>query len=530
IHAILMAPVDLLYNGGIGTYVKSSEETHQQVGDRANDAVRVNGSELRCKVVGEGGNLGFTQLGRIEFARKGGRIHTDAIDNSAGVDCSDHEVNIKILLGIVVRDGEMTEKQRNKLLAEMTDEVGLLVLEDNYYQTQALSVAGREAAALIDAEARLIRWLERAGRLNRPLEFLPSEEAIAERKAAGAGLTSPERAVLLAYSKMWLYDELLVSDLPDDPLVGGLLADYFPVPLRERHAEAMQRHPLRREILATHLTNMLVNRIGATFVHHLMEETDARPADIVRACMLARDVFGLTALWQAIDALDNRVADAVQARMFGALGRLLERATLWFIRYLRGGGTVDAGATRFVEAARWLTPQLPSLLPEEAASALATRLRELGEAGVDDALAMPVAASDIAAAALDIAEVAANCGRSLDAVAGVYFALDTHMNFGWLRERALALPADTHWDLLARTTTLEDLGRLKRALTTSVLGSAPALDNAEALIETWRTTRRTALDRYAQMLADQRASGTSGVAGLSMLSVAVREIGLLERG
>ncbi|MGO4302514.1 NAD-glutamate dehydrogenase [Cupriavidus sp. RAF12] len=530
IHAILMAPVDLLYNGGIGTYVKSSAETHQQVGDRANDAVRVNGSELRCKVVGEGGNLGFTQLGRIEFARNGGRIYTDAIDNSAGVDCSDHEVNIKILLGIVVADGEMTMKQRNKLLAEMTDEVGLLVLQDNYYQTQALSVAGREAPTLVDPEARLIRWLERAGRLNRPLEFLPAEEEIAERKALGAGLTSPERAVLLAYSKMWLYDELLASDVPEDPLVNGLLADYFPQPLRQRHAETMQRHPLRREILATHLTNMLVNRIGATFVHHLMEETDGRPADIVRACLLARDVFGLTALWERIDALDNRVEDAVQARMFGALGRLLERATLWFVRYLRGGGKVEPGATRFVEAAQWLTPQLSTLLPPDAAQAMAERAMTLNEAGVDEDLALRVAASDIAAAALDIAEVAAICDRSLAAVAGVYFALDTELNFGWLRERAFSLPADTHWDLLARTTTLEDLGRLKRALTTSVLGQSRDMDDAQALIEGWRGSRQVALDRYAQMLTDQRASGASGAAGLSMLSVAVREIGLLERG
>ncbi|WP_066738511.1 NAD-glutamate dehydrogenase [Cupriavidus sp. D384] len=528
-HAILTAPVDLLYNGGIGTYVKASTETHLQAGDRSNDAIRVNGSELRCKVVGEGGNLGFTQLGRIEFARNGGRINTDAIDNSAGVDCSDHEVNIKILLGLVVADGEMTEKQRNKLLAEMTDEVGLLVLEDNYYQTQALSVAGREAPTLVDAEGRLIRWLERAGRLNRPLEFLPSDTDIAERKSLGQGLTSPERAVLLAYSKMWLYDELLVSDLPEDALVAGLLVDYFPRPLQQQHAAAMQRHPLRREILATHLTNMLVNRIGATFVHRLMEETDARPADIVRACLLARDVFGLTALWERIDALDNRVDDAIQARMFGALGRLLERATLWFVRYLRGGGTVEPGATRFMEAAQWLTPQLATLLPPETSQTMADAALSLTEAGVDDDLALRVAASDTAAAALDIAEVAASCHRSLAAVAAVYFALDTELNFGWLRERALSLPADTHWDLLARTTTLEDLGRLKRALTTSVLAQAQDSDDAAAMIHGWRGSRQVALDRYAQMLTDQRASGVSGVAALSMLSVAVREIGLLDR-
>ncbi|WP_454751783.1 NAD-glutamate dehydrogenase [Cupriavidus necator] len=526
IHAILMAPVDLLYNGGIGTYVKSSQETHLQAGDRTNDAVRVNGSELRCKVVGEGGNLGFTQLGRIEYARKGGRINTDAIDNSAGVDCSDHEVNIKILLGLVVADGEMTEKQRNKLLAEMTDEVGLLVLQDNYYQTQALSVAGRSTVPLLDGEARLVRWLERAGRLNRALEFLPSDEEIAERKLAGEGLTSPERAVLLAYSKMWLYDELLASDVPEDTLVAGLLADYFPVPLRQRYSDAMQRHPLRREILATHLTNLLVNRIGATFVHRIMEETDARPADIVRACLIARDVFNLTALWQEIDALDNRVPDAEQARMFNAVALLLERACLWFIRYLRAGGKAGEDLARFAQAAQWLVPQLQRLLPPADAAALAERAKAFIDVGVGEALAMRVAGSETSAAALDIAEVAAACDRSLDLVAGVYFALDSHLSFSWLRERALALPSDTHWDLLARTTTLEDLGRLKRALTSSVLSQAGALDTPEAMIDAWRASRHGALERFTRMLADQRASGA---AGLSMLSVAVREIGMLER-
>ncbi|MCO4890284.1 NAD-glutamate dehydrogenase [Cupriavidus sp. WGtm5] len=526
IHAILMAPVDLLYNGGIGTYVKSSQETHLQAGDRTNDSVRVNGNELRCKVVGEGGNLGFTQLGRIEFARKGGRINTDAIDNSAGVDCSDHEVNIKILLGLVVADGEMTEKQRNKLLAEMTDEVGLLVLQDNYYQTQALSVAGRSSGALLDGEARLVRWLERAGRLNRALEFLPSDEDIAERKLAGEGLTSPERAVLLAYSKMWLYDELLGSDVPEDALVAGLLADYFPVPLRQRYGEAMQRHPLRREILSTHLTNMLVNRIGATFVHRIMEETDARPADIVRACLIARDVFGLTALWQEIDALDNRVADAEQARMFGSVALLLERACLWFIRYLRSGSSATEDLARFAQAAQWLGPRLPQLLPQADAAALAEHTGALIEAGVGETLAARVAGSEISAAALDIAEVATACERSLDLVAGVYFALDSHLSFSWLRERALALPSDTHWDLLARTTTLEDLGRLKRALTVSVLSQAGDQASPEAMIDAWRASRHGALERFTRMLADQRASGA---AGLSMLSVAVREIGMLER-
>jgi glutamate dehydrogenase len=463
IRAILLADVHLLYNGGVGTYVKSTRETHAQVGDRTNDAVRVNGSELRCKVVAEGGNLGVTQLGRIEYAQHGGRINTDAIDNSAGVDCSDHEVNIKILLGLVVADGEMTEKQRNALLAEMTDEVGLLVLKDNYAQTQELSIANRYVAEMLDAEARLMRWLERAGRLKRKIEFLPSDEEITERQAAKQGLTSPERAVLLAYSKMWLYDELLASDVPEDRLVASMLPEYFPLPLQARYSEPMQRHPLRREILATHLTNALINRVGCTFVHRLMEETDARPSEIVRACIMARDVFDLNEIWRNIDALDNRVSDEVQARMFVDVVRLLEGATLWFLRHLKVS-TEDASlaterVARCREAAQRLAPQLPALLPTGELEEWTERRRVLEEAGVEEVLAAQAASGEIPTAVLDSAEVAASCGRSLEVVASVYFAIGTLLNYGWIAERAMALPASTHWDLLARAAALEELAR-----------------------------------------------------------------------
>lgn len=529
IQAILTAPVDLLYNGGIGTYVKASDESHQQVGDRGNDAVRVNGAALRCKVVGEGGNLGFTQLGRIEYARGGGRIYTDAIDNSAGVDCSDHEVNLKILLGLLVADGEMTEKQRNALLAAMTGEVAALVLQDNYYQTQALSVASRHAAALLDAEGEWMRALERMGRLNRALEFLPQDDEIAARRSAGRGLTSPERAVLLAYTKMWLYDALLESDLPEDEDIASQLALYFPTAIRERHADAMRRHPLRREILSTYLANTLVNRIGITLIHRITEATQAAPADIVRACLAARDVFGLSALWLAVDALDNRVADEMQADMLTALGHLLENAALWFVRRQQGTGATPAAEPRHIEAARWLAPRLPDLLGNGAAAVLHRRQQMLATAGADEQLAMQVASAEFSVAALDLAEVAANCGHALDLVAEVYFALDRELHLGWLRERARMLTVNSHWDLLARTTMLEDLDRLKRALTSSVLrqpGPLPAQQPAEYLLERWRGSRADALKRFASMQADQRASNASD---LSMLSVAVREIGLLER-
>ncbi|MBP0589364.1 NAD-glutamate dehydrogenase [Paraburkholderia sp. LEh10] len=530
VRSILLAPVDLLYNGGIGTYVKASRETHAQVGDKTNDAVRVNGCDLRCKVIAEGGNLGLTQLGRIEFAQHGGRVNTDAIDNSAGVDCSDHEVNIKILLGLVVADGEMTEKQRNALLAEMTEEVGLLVLQDNYYQTQALSIAGRYAADMLDAETRTMRYLERAGRLNRVIEFLPTDDEINERVAAKQGLTSPERAVLLAYSKMWLYDALLDSDVPEDPLATGMLTDYFPKPLRQRFGEPMQHHPLRREILATHLTNALVNRVGCAFVHRMMEETDATPGDIVRACMIARDVFDLNDVWRNIDALDNRVADDVQARMFVEITKLLERAALWFLRHLQAGEVTDGGVTALIarcrDAAQRLAPQLPMLLPAADLEALSERQRVLVDAGVDSELAVRVASGDIPAALLDIAEVAATTERGLELVAGVYFELGTQLNYGWIGERAAALPTSTHWDVMARAAALAELARLKRVLTTSALAEAPEATTAEAVVEAWRARREAALARYAQLLTDLRAAGG---ASLSMLLVVVREMATLER-
>jgi glutamate dehydrogenase len=533
IRAILLAPVDLLYNGGIGTYVKATRETHAQVGDRASDGVRVNGADLRAKVVAEGGNLGLTQLGRIEYAEKGGRINTDAIDNSAGVDCSDHEVNIKILLGLVVADGEMTEKQRNALLADMTDEVARLVLRDNYQQTQALSIAGRYSAELLEAEVRLMRKLERVGRLNRAIEFLPADDEIAERLTARLGLTSPERAVLLAYSKMWLYDELLGSDLPEDALVADMLRDYFPQPLQARFADAAARHPLKREILATHLTNALINRVGCAFVHRLQEETDAKASEIVHACIIARDVFDIDDLWGRIDALDNRVADDIQARMFVEVALLVEHAALWFLRHLQtpararvGVESVSALIERSRRAVERLAPQLDVLLPRGDLDALAERRRSLEEAGVEGDLATRVASGDISAAVLDIADIASTAGKPLELVAGVYFALGTLLNYAFIAERAAALPTHTHWDVLARAAALAEFARLKRALAASALAQAGPHATADAIAQAWRESRAAQLERYERLLADQRASGGTS---LSMLLVLVREMAVLER-
>ncbi|MFC5474720.1 NAD-glutamate dehydrogenase [Paraherbaspirillum soli] len=525
IRAILLAPVDLLYNGGIGTYVKATRETHAQVGDRANDPIRVNGAELNCKVVAEGGNLGCTQFGRIEFAQKGGRICTDAIDNSAGVDCSDHEVNIKIMLGLVVTEGEMTEKQRNKLLAEMTEEVGQQVLADNYYQTQALSVAGRRAASLLEPEARLLRFLERSGRLNRTVEFLPSEEEIAERKAVKQGLTSPERAVLMAYNKMWLYEELLASDLLQAPFIARSLAEYFPQPLRERYPDAMQRHPLAREIIATYLVNTLTNRVGITLVHWLADESGASPADVVRACVIAREVFGFDDIWRDIDALDNLVPDALQAQLFTDVGRLMEHASFWFLHRHGNGETIETTVARFRPAADQLGPQLVTLLAASDAEALKAKQEALMQAGVSAVLARRAASAELIGAVLDIAEVAAATERSLELVAGVYFALDLNLNFGWMRERVAALPADTHWQRLARTALQSDLTTLQRALTANVIKLSPALDQPAAMIDAWQIANRVPLERYRRLLTDFQVGGN---VDLAMLSVAAREMRAIE--
>jgi glutamate dehydrogenase len=521
IGAILKAPVDLLYNGGIGTYVKATGESHAEVGDRANDAVRVNGAELRCKVVAEGGNLGFTQRGRIECALEGIRLNTDAIDNSAGVATSDHEVNIKILLGLAMAEGELTEKQRDKLLVEMTDDIAKLVLRDNYFQTQSLSIARRMSVRLVDAQARFVRFLERAGRLNRAIEYLPSDEDIAERKSAKHGLTAPELAVLLAYSKIWLYDEMLASDLPDDPWVTTAIERYFPAALRRRFAATMARHPLRREIISTHVVNSMVNRVGSTFVHAQMEATGARPADVIRAYLLQREIFDFVPLWHDIEALDNAVSDEVQAEMLIEAGRLTVRATTWFLRSQRLDADIAATIAHFTPGIEALRAELPALLDEGARKPLERRAAKFAGQGVPDALARGIAACDTLFAALDIVEIAAARERQVQTVAGVYFGLAAALELAWLRERIGQLSADGHWQGLAKQAMRDDLSVLQRTLAAQVLASGAEQDAPEALLAAWTRTKGAPLARAQALLAELRTVPTPDQA---MLSVALREL------
>jgi glutamate dehydrogenase len=530
IRAALRAPVDLLWLGGIGTYVKASDETHAEVGDRASDALRVDGRELRARVVGEGANLGVTQRGRVEFAQvggpggKGGRINTDAIDNSAGVDTSDHEVNLKVLLGDVVARGDMTLKQRDALLARMTDEVGDLVLRDNYLQTQAISVAEGDGAAGFDAHVRLIRSLEKAGRLNRAIEFLPDDEEIQRRQAAGIGLTRPELAVLLAYAKLTLYDQLLPSDLPDDAAMVDDLLRYFPTPIREQYREAVMRHRLRREIVATAVTNSMVNRVGATFVNDMAERTGAAPHAVARAYLVARQVFDLRALWSGIEALDNKVAAPVQYRMLRETQRLLDRAVLWFVRQSRGAIDVAAEAGRFAGGIAALDAALDAAIDPPRAAELAALAKTLIGEGVPCDLARRVARLGELAAGLDVVRIAEGAGAPVEGVARVYFGIGARLGLGWLRGVAARVKAETPWQKLAAAAIVEDLLALQADLASRAMTAAGGIERVESVAEAWQSRNKAGLARFDALLAELKAAPAPEIAALAVTGRELRAL------
>ena len=514
IHALLHAPVDLLWNGGIGTYVKAKEERHAEVGDRANDAVRVDAEELRCRVVGEGGNLGFTQRARVAYARGGGRIYMDAIDNSAGVDCSDHEVNIKILLDTIVADGDLTGKQRNAILADMADEVAALVLRDNYEQTQAISSSTAQAASMVEVHERYVRSLEQDGTLNRELEVLPSEEGFDERQAAGGGLTAPEFATLLSHTKIALGQELLASDLPEDPYLSSELERYFPARLGEEFAAQLQRHPLRREIISSRVANDLVNRAGTTFAFRLGDETGAGADDIARAYAVAREVFGLRGLWEEIEALDGHVPAETQTAMLLKARILLERATRWLLRNRRRPIDIAAAASRYAAGAAVLAEALPTLLGHSELEAARAKARGFADVGVPPELAERVAQLEALVPTLDLVEIAAATDVDVPAAAAVYFALGARLELHWLRDRIVDLPRETRWEAMARAALRDDVYSEQAGLTAEVLRGG-------AGVERWQAENASAIERSLQVLADIRSGGTLD---LARLSVAVREI------
>jgi glutamate dehydrogenase len=513
LRAILQAPVDLLYNGGIGTYVKASFETHAQVGDKASDAFRVNGSELRCKVVAEGGNLGCTQNGRIEYAQKGGLIYTDAIDNSAGVDCSDHEVNIKILLGSVVEAGDLTLKQRNDLLASMTDEVGHLVLQDNYYQTQALDIATHRPLYVLDGQQRLMQWLEGSNRLNRAIEFLPTDDEIARRRARKVGLTSPENAVVLAYAKMAVFDELVASNLPDDPFFNSALKAYFPQVLTEKFAKEINAHPLKREIIATFITNTVLNRTGATFINFIATESGAATADVIRAFTLAREIFDLESLWDQIDALDYHVNASFQLALLSKLISIAQRASRWMLLIRDQGTDLPTLIQRYQPAARELRANLESWLPTQAQGTWQQNTAELVQAGVEPVLAQNLTALEFIVPALDLVDLARSANTTLERAARTYFDVETELGLTDWRSQINRLPTDTLWQTQARGSARDDVYFIARQITLSQLARNEGQTK-------WHDQHRQSIDRLRHLLA----TISSQAADLAPVSVALREL------
>ncbi|HEY3688415.1 MAG TPA: NAD-glutamate dehydrogenase [Streptosporangiaceae bacterium] len=522
INAILRSPVDLLWNGGIGTYVKSSAETNADAGDKANDGLRVNGDELRCRVVGEGGNLGLTQLGRVQFALAGGLVNTDFIDNSAGVDTSDHEVNIKILLDRVVRDGDMTGKQRDKLLMDMTDEVGDLVLRDNYHQNVVLGASVAQALSMLHVHARYMKRLERDGLLNRDLEFLPGGKTLAERRAAGTGLTLPEFSVLLAYTKMALADEVLASDLPDDPYLRHVLETYFPTPLRQKFAANMEDHPLRREIITTGVVNDMVNRSGTTFAFRMNEEIGASASDIARAYLVARNVFDMPSFWEAVENLDHAVSAQVQLSLLLEGRKLTERAARWLLHNRRPPFDIERTISFFADGVLDVAPHLSKLLVGRDLAAFEERRDGFVTAGVPEELAERTAGMVPAYSTFDLVEIAQQTGRSVQEAAEVYFYLADRLELSRLRERIIALPRDDRWNTMARSALRDDIYSAHAALTRDVMLVADG--TPEDRMAVWSEKNAAATARTIQTLGEIWESDTFSVATLSVALRAMRQL------
>ncbi len=519
--AILQAPVDLLWNGGIGTYVKAAGESHGDAGDKANDAIRINGRELRARCVGEGGNLGLTQLGRIEYAElgadgEGGAINTDFIDNSAGVDTSDHEVNIKILLDRVVADGDLTEKQRNHLLADMTDEVAALVLRDNYEQNLALANAAANAPSLLHVHEDWMRTLEGDRVLNRELEGLPTSREVRRRADRDEGLTAPELSVLLAWTKIVLADKLIESDLPDDPYCHVDLMAYFPTQLRDGFETAIAQHPLRREIIVTQVVNDLVNGAGMTFWPRLAGETGATPEELTRANFVAREIFGSLPLRDEIKSHDNVLDAACQTRMRIEMRTLVERASRWLINNRRppldSQGTVDY----FRGPVQDLMGELPSLLTGRELRAYQGRLQSLTGEGVPDDLASRVAVLHPAYMLLGVVEIADRMSLDPLEVARLHFALGERLGLPDLVTRILALPRDDRWQTMARAALRDDVYAVHAQLTAQVLRDTSPDDTVPARIAAWEDDDAVIVARAASTLEEICAEDTGDLARMSV--------------
>ena len=522
IKAILRSHVDLLWNGGIGTYVKASSESHSDVGDRSNDALRIDGRELNCKVIGEGGNLGVSQLGRIEFARRGGRLNTDFIDNSAGVNCSDVEVNLKILLNGAVRAEELTRPTRDRLLVQMTDEVAALVLRNNYLQSQALSTAEFQAKQRLSESAYVIRALERAGDLNRALEFLPSDEEIAERRKAGEGLTRPELAVILSYGKIWLYRALIHSDVPEDPFLSTELNRYFPQPVQRRFPQRIRRHRLRREIIATAITNSMINRMGPVFPIRAQDDTGADPAAIARAYSIAREVFSIRDIWSQIEALDNKIPAAAQYTAMFQTNRLLVHVSYWLLENRRHDLDIKRAVSRYAPKVGLLFRELPGVLDVTEQTRLTTLRSAFIEQRMPESLAVRIASLESMLCALDLVEVSTAARVDIHYAARAYFALGERIGLTWIKDQIESLTAEGHWQAVARGTLRDNLYALQRRLTAAVLAGKGR--DAVTRVDHWIERHSAGVDSLKRVVVDLRTGAPPDFATLSVALQAVRRL------
>ena len=521
IKILLKAKFDLLWSAGIGTFVKGQSETNLDVGDRSNDLIRINGKQLRCKVVGEGGNLGLTQLARVEYALNGGLIYTDFIDNSAGVSCSDKEVNIKILLNGIIAAGDLTAKQRVELLSGMTEEVGKLVLRENYLQTSAISLSATQVVRGLELHIRYINELVRLGKLDRRLEFLPDEKSLMERKLLVRGLTTPEIAVLLCYSKNILKEAILASDVPEEPYLEQLLITAFPKPLQDLFSKQMQSHPLKREIIATRLSNMIVNEMGFSFVYRLQDETGAPISAIVRAYVIARNILQMDGVWRQIETLENTITAEHQSEIMVVYVRLLRRVSRWFLRTQRMRLHIGKAVSRYAPGIEALKQAMPDILGEGYRKHYDSHFDEYCAMGVPEPLAKELTTTRGLFAAMDIIEIAIESDISVSLAARSYFEIGEFLDLAWIRTQIITHASDNHWEALSREGLRDDLDLQQRQLTSSILCFGENKLDVMACLNRWSDSHSALIDRWKHVLTNLRSSSALNY---TMFFVAIREL------
>ena len=521
IRSMLRAPVDLVWNGGIGTYVKAMSENHGDVGDKANDPLRINGCELQARVVGEGGNLGFSQLGRVEYCLQGGAMNTDFIDNSGGVDCSDHEVNIKILLNDMVITGDMTVKQRNVLLETMTDDISELVLTNNYRQTQAISLAESDAVQRMDEYRRFIEHLEGQGKLDRSIEFLPDNEALDERVSAGKGLTRPELSLLISYSKADLKEALVDSPVIVDDYLAREVYTAFPSVLVEQFPEAIGNHRLRREIIATQVANHLVDMMGISYVYRLQQTTGATAPEIARAYAVSRDVFDVSRYWEMIESLDHRIPSAVQHKMMSVLIKLVRRASRWFIRLKRQDLVPEEVVSYFAPRVREFLSSYPRYLTEHEQQELQSGITDLVNQGVPEELALMIAGQRYLLSSLPVIHAVEQTGQTLETVSRTYFAIGSRLELNWYGKELGNLEVNNHWQSLARDSVRDELTWQQRALTVALINRSEKGSDLEQQLDNWVVQHMPLVTRWQSMLNEIRNNNHTEMA---MFMVANREL------